>query len=183
MHTVFRGVGLAMIIPVTASASEDPASLDHLVDILSLPPVSWWPLAPGWYVVTAAVLVLLGVLVIKVWLHRRRNHYRVLALSEIKHAGKGATAVAHIAQVLKRTALAVAPRQNVAALSGEQWLQWLNQNGNGVSFSEKSRQILSENIYGAGQADDADIEALARTAQAWINKHKVASISVSDGSK
>jgi len=87
----------------------------------------------------------------------------------------------HIAEILKRTALSTAPRQNVAALTGERWVQWLNQTGNGVIFSERSQQILSEYVYGAGQVNDEEINVLTSTARRWVEKHQTNLATVSAG--
>ena len=171
------GIGLVGISPAARAAEQDPASLDRLADIVTLPPVSWWPPAPAWYVVIGVVLVLFIAFVIKAWQRRWRNIYRANALAELNRVEQGTKAVTHIAQILKRTALAVVPRQKVAALNGERWVQWLNQAGNSVTFSERSGQILSEHLYSDGQPSDAEIAALARSARAWIRKHQVVSMS------
>jgi hypothetical protein len=165
-------IGLAAGLSDPVTADKDPASLDRLADIVILPPVSWWPLAFAWYIVLGSVLVSLSAIAYTVWLRRRNNAYRVTALAELERVGQHPAAVLHIAEILKRTALATAPRKNVAALSGECWVQWLNQTGNGVIFSERSQQILSEHIYGAGQPDDEEIKVLASTARRWIEKHQ-----------
>jgi len=164
---------MMLMLPVMLAAEEDLASLDRLADIIILSPISWWPLAHGWYVVISALLLLLIVAVILMWQLKRHNAYRVAALAELNQAGKGVGALPKIAQILKRTALSIVEREQVASLTGEQWLQWLNQTGNGVIFSEKSKQILSEQLYSVGQVDDADIDTLIRTARDWINKHKL----------
>lgn len=165
-------IGLAAVLPGALAADKDPASLDRLADIVTLPPVSWWPLAFAWVIEIGSVLVLLSAIAYTAWLRRRKNVYRVTALAELERVGQHPAAVLHIAEILKRTALATAPRQNVAALSGERWVQWLNQTGNGVIFSERSQQILSEYLYGAGQPDDEEIKVLASTARHWIEKHQ-----------
>ncbi len=61
----------------------DPGSLERLHDIAVPPSVSWWPPAPGWYVVGAIVFVLLGVSVLTMIDHWRRNRYRREALKEL----------------------------------------------------------------------------------------------------
>ena len=165
-------IALTAVLPDALAADKDPASLDRLADIVTLPPVSWWPPTFAWNMVIASVLVLLSAIAYTAWLRRRNNAYRVTALAELARVGQNPAAVLHIAEILKRTALSTAPRQNVAALSGERWVQWLNQTGNGVIFSERSQQILSEYLYGAGQPGDEEIKVLASTARRWIEKHQ-----------
>ncbi|GJL73098.1 MAG: hypothetical protein NMNS01_22970 [Nitrosomonas sp.] len=164
--------GLAAVLPGTLTADKDPASLDGLADIVTLPPVSEWPPDIAWFVVTGSVLMWLSAIAYAAWLRRRNNAYREAALAELDRIELNPAASMRIAEILKRTALSTAPRRNVAALTGEDWMQWLNQTGNGVMFSERSRQILSECIYGAGQTGDEEIKVLASTARRWVEKHQ-----------
>lgn len=173
MRGVLAGMSLISLLPVAATAATDPASLDRLADIVTLSPVSWWPLAPAWYLVTGAVLLLAGAAVFAAWHRRRANAYRVSALAALDQVGRDQDALLRIAEILKRTALAAAPRQQVAALSGERWVHWLNQSGNGVAFSETDRALLAGHVYGAGQPDELQIDALVNSARAWIRQHQV----------
>ena len=165
-------IGLAAGLPGALAADKDSASLDRLADIVILPPVSWWPPALAWVILTGSVLVLLSAIAYAAWLRRRNNAYRITALAELDRVGQRPVAAIHIAEILKRTALSTAPRQNVAALTGERWVQWLNQTGNGVIFSERSQQILSEYVYGTGQVNDEEIKVLTSTARRWVEKHQ-----------
>ena len=155
------------------AAEGDPASLERLADIETLPPVSWWPPAPGWYLVMAAVLVLGVTALVAVWRRRQGNAYRAAALGELNRVVREPAGLPRIAQILKRTALVRMPRQNIAGLSGEEWLHWLQQSGNGVTFTDKSRQLLSEKLYGTGQPSAQEIDELVMTARAWVRHHQV----------
>jgi len=157
----------------TFAAEGDPASLERLADIETLPPVPWWPPAPGWYLLMAAVLVLAVSALVAVWRRRQRNAYRSAALAELDRLARGPEDLSRIAQVLKRTAMVSMPRQRIAGLSGEPWLHWLQQTGNGVSFSARSRQLLGETLYGPGRPDEREIDKLAETARAWVRRHQV----------
>lgn len=165
--------GVTGVLPIVLAVDTDPASLDRLADIVTLPAVSWWPPAPAWYGVLGIMLVLASVGVMALWLQRWANAYRAAALAELNRVGQDPQRVIHIAQILKRTALAAAPRQQVAALSGEGWVRWLNQTGNGVIFTEKSQAVLADHVYGAGQPTNQEIAALVSTARAWISRHRL----------
>jgi hypothetical protein len=54
----------------------DAGSLQNLNDIVVPGPVSWWPLATGWYVLAALLIVILLILAIRQWRQWRRNRYR-----------------------------------------------------------------------------------------------------------
>ncbi|MBV7300137.1 DUF4381 domain-containing protein [Enterovibrio paralichthyis] len=81
-----------------------------------------WPLAWGWWLVIAAVLIAL--LLTVHWL--RLRNYRLAARQEALSALNAATSVADINALLKRAALSYYPREQVAGLTGERWLAFLD---------------------------------------------------------
>ena len=99
--------------------SNDPARLQNLHDIVVPQPVSFWPPAPAWYVVLGLVLMGILWLVGRSILRYRRNAYRRAALAELQTLpADGPSAAPRIAALLKRTALAAFPREQVAGLTG-----------------------------------------------------------------
>ena len=96
-------------------------SLDRLHDLVLPPAVLWWPLAPGWYVVLGIAIVLVFVLLHRAWKRWRADAYRRAALHELDSIED---AVA-MAELLRRTALAIAPRHVIAEKTGAPWLDWL----------------------------------------------------------
>jgi hypothetical protein len=88
--------------------------------------VSWWPLAPGWYVVIAALLVVCIYLLRLYLQHRSRGAARRHAMRELagltadfeKH-GNAVAFSSGMSELLRRTMLAYAPRSEVAGLTGE----------------------------------------------------------------
>lgn len=142
----------------------DPASLDNLRDIVVPEPVSWWPLAPGWILLTALVLVLSVLFGIRRWKQWRANAYRRDALRMIEDAN----APAEIATILKRTALAAYPRSKVASLTGDAWCDWLEEVGP-APIEPSARDSLVHGIYGEGELD---LEAARRFAKGWVKDHE-----------
>ncbi|MBT8100779.1 MAG: DUF4381 domain-containing protein [Gammaproteobacteria bacterium] len=101
---------------------------------LHLPePVGWWPLAPGWWVLIAIAVVALGWLLARYLKYRARAAARRHALHALdncvraytKH-GDAIRLSAELSELLRRTMLAYAPRADVAGLTGEDWLAWLD---------------------------------------------------------
>ena len=99
----------------------DAASLDRLHDLAPPPEVSWWPMAPGWYVVSGILLLVVLLVLYRFWRHWKANAYRRAALRELNSLDD-ATA---IAALLRRTALVIAPRSRIAGKTGTAWLAWL----------------------------------------------------------
>jgi uncharacterized membrane protein len=83
----------------------DPASLDNLREIILPPPVPWWPPAPGWWLLFAAIALTALAFAFRLFRRWRVNAYRRAALRELAVAGD----VSAIAEILKRTALVAYP--------------------------------------------------------------------------
>ena len=112
--------------------------------------IGWWPLAPGWWLVIGIALIAIGLL-IRIGLRTRaRGAARRYALRQLdtivlqynEHKDPIAFG-ANLSELLRRAMLAYAPRMDVAGLTGEEWLQWLDQDlAQPVFSSGPGRQIL-----------------------------------------
>ncbi|MEW4489888.1 DUF4381 domain-containing protein [Thalassoglobus sp. JC818] len=142
----------------------DPASLSNLRDIVAQEPVSWWPLAPGWWVVLGLCVFGLAVWAYRVFRQWRANAYRREAIALIEDA----RSAAEVASVLKRTSLSAFPRQNVAKLSGTEWCDWLIRTGQ-LEMNATVRESLTEALY-SGNEKDGLLE-LKSFATNWTNRH------------
>ncbi len=133
-------------------------SLQNLSDIITPPPVSFWPLGPGAYLLLLALfigLILLG------YVYRQNykaNQYRRAGLELLKSAAT----VHDVSVILKRVALAVFPRERVASLYGEQWRTFL-------------AEVCPEcTLQGLQMGPDNKVDSdLIQAAAVWIRKHKV----------
>jgi hypothetical protein len=141
-------------------------SLDRLHEIVMPPEVPWWPLAPGWYAVFAIAAVLLGFLAFRRWQSWHANAYRRAALRELAAARDAAG----IAELLRRTALVIAPRAQIAERTGSSWLDWLDAQGAGI-MPEAARAQLTGGVY-ARTIPEGDISALRDYAARWISGHR-----------
>jgi len=162
----------------------DPTSLDRLHDIIVPPPVPWWPPAPGWYWVLGILFVVVLVLVLRLVLHWLHNRYRREALDELARqktnladVQRRATAITAIAELLKRTALSVFPRESVASLTGPPWLAFLNRTrGRAAVLSDDTGEWLEAVAYEPSAAqglDEQRARELASFARDWITHHRV----------
>ena len=122
---------------------------------LHLPEVAgWWPLAPGWFVLLALVLV--GVLLVlrMVWVRWRADAARRIALKELarlesawRDAPHPVLLATRLSELLRRAMLAYAPRKDVAGLTGQAWLAWLDRGLDERVFTEGPGQALRELPY------------------------------------
>jgi len=133
---------------MTSLAADDPGSLDRLVDIVPAPPAPWWPPAPGWFLVGAALL--LGIMARAVQFVRfwRANAYRRAAFRELGELVAASEADpsrwSELPPLLKRVALVAYPRAMVAELSGDAWLQFLEET---AAFGREPGQTLLALAY------------------------------------
>jgi len=132
-------------------------------------PVPWWPPAPGWYVVLGLLIGCLSALVIRAFIRYRRNAYRRAALHELQYADEGPDKIGFISALLKRTALAAYPREQVANIAGEAWPRWLSESS-GLDVPAPVRDALQDGVYGGTPVTDT--QALTDFAAQWIRRHR-----------
>jgi hypothetical protein len=143
----------------------DSTSLDRFHDLALPPEVPWWPLAPGWYVLIVLALAAAGWLAFRAWKHWHSNAYRRAALKELKSLDTPAA----IASLLRRTALAIAPRPVIAELTGPAWTNWLTAQCP-EPMPEIVRAQLTDGIYQA-QSPNPDLAPLKTYVTRWITHH------------
>lgn len=155
---------------------QDPlANLHPLREPMS---VGWWPLAPGWWLLALAVLLLLLLGAYLLWQRYRANAYRRLAqhkLSEIESLyaqdGDSIRAASELNALLKSTALHCYPRQDIAALSGQRWRDFLNETA-GKNSTPLFHQDFEQLVYRA-HCDASELEQLLSASRSWITQHGV----------
>ena len=131
--------------------------------------VGWWPLAPGWWLL---IVLLLGTVVflLRAWLRRRAHaaarRRALIKLEESRSAyayhGNPVTLGAEVSELLRRTMLAYAPRAEVAGLTGDEWLAWLDRDLDKPRFREGAGRSLLELPYRNPEtvAGDVDIDGM-----------------------
>lgn len=138
----------------------------ELRDIHMPDPVSLWPLAPGWWLLLALLVIsiLIGLAIYGYWRHALR--FRQQALRQLKHhyqQDDDALFLQHTAALLKRTALHRHPEW--AAMNGEQWQQSLQT----VMPTDIARLIAVSRYQ---RQPDFDKAAVYQAAVHWIRKHR-----------
>ncbi len=165
-----------------AAAEISNSGLENLHEILMPNPVSWVPETIGWYVVFGLILFVIGYWVYGRLQRFRKNRYRRLALAELavierelQQTERRAKGLAEIPVLVKQTALAAFPRSEVAALSGEQWLVFLDRTTGGKDFTEGEGRLLPKLAYAPvasiSSIPDETIGKLLQLVRHWIKVH------------
>ncbi len=135
----------------------------HLPDAVGL-----WPLAPGWWLLIALVLLGLAFLYRAFRNQRRQSAARRFALkrlealsAEYATSGDAIALGAEVSELVRRTMLAYAPRADVAGLTGEAWLEWLDRDLDRSHFVEGDGRPLIEWPYRSRdtEVDRSDVAA------------------------
>ena len=148
----------------------DPTQLPlrdlHLPDA-----VGWWPLAPGWwYLIFVTVGISIGMFVR--FLDRRQIdgprrfalHELALFESQYLQHNNAVLLAKQVSELLRRTMLAYAPRDTVAGLTGEAWLQWLDKGLSVPYFHTEGGKSLLSLPYRDPDADHGDVDINAMLA-------------------
>ncbi len=136
-------------------------------------PVGFWPPAPGWWLISAILLLLIAIAGIRgrrYW-HKRRQWRRVEGvLSGILADSPSDTLfAARLSRLLKQAAMACHPHDQVAGLTGLAWLQFLDATGGNGAFQNGAGRSLLTAPYQASPA--LDRTALAGLAKHWLKRN------------
>jgi hypothetical protein len=136
----------------------------HLPD-----PVGWWPLAPGWWLLITLAVAGIVYLLYRQYRRWRHNRLRRIALAELSRVynnyrqGTDALTLAKdISELLRRAMLAYSPRAEVAGLTGEPWLAWLDRGLEDQPFTTGVGRTIESLPYQRPESidDDTDISGL-----------------------
>ena len=126
--------------------------------------IGTWPYALGWWFIIGVLFVFVAYLLresIRKW---RRNAPRRLALRELVRVrndyDNGVDVVTlgkELSELLRRTMLAYAPRKEVAGLTGDAWLKWLDQGLEQKLFVDGPGRVLGVLPYCGSDQEDAEI--------------------------
>lgn len=159
--------------------------LDQLRELPLPAAISYWPATWGWAVVAIVLLAGGAWAAVAIWRRRCRNRYRRQALAELDRLTRVVTRAPLEARalpaLLKRTALAAqveGQQARVAALGGDAWLAYLNQDTASQLFADDAARLLTTLAYGTDatvqSVDPAALGRLMVASRQWMEHHHVA---------
>ena len=163
------------------SAPELPAVFGNYVlgdtfhEVVSPPDISWLPQTVGWAWLGAALAVLLLYRAWRWWRHWYANRYRREAIARVRAlqaAHDTGNWLGELNRLLKLSALAGYPRREVAALTGDRWVRFLNAQCPEPAFTGRHAQLLARGPYRPQAPAEADREGLLRASLHWLETHR-----------
>ncbi len=152
----------------------------NLRDIHLPEPISWWwPLAPGWWVLLACTLLILAALFIirKIYRSRqlRRDITTELALikQQFQQSQNRSQLAKSLSILLRRASISYYPKTNIAGLTGEHWLDYLDstnlRRSEKTSFRSNTGKVLLSAPYLPDDTElDFDTQSLIQLCEAWL---------------
>lgn len=150
--------------------------LAQLRDIHTPNRLSWWPLAPGWF---AVALVALGFIAWFMYGYRQHRQKMQRKQGILQHLHRLQYDLAEdqyplvyqdLSTLLRRIALLTHERIEVAHLTGEEWLNFLDAQCQTQLFSRDIGRLLLTAPYFPGNEPIANPEPLLKITEAWIKR-------------
>ena len=153
--------------------------LAQLADIHLPAEISYWPPAPGWWILALIVLVLMVLAIRRYIRHRNLHQICQHALAELNRCynsyvneasgggdDKKLRYVNEFNSVIRRVALYHFPQSNVASLGGHAWVDFIRKKGESSKLDDSIAAALS---FGRFQTEcDVDVVALNSLGEEWI---------------
>jgi hypothetical protein len=146
--------------------------LANLRDIHLPEAISWWPMAPGWWVLLILVSLLTGYLCLKLFNRYKKRHYRrqaIVCLQRLDNL-KGQRQLVELFEILKRTAVSAYPDQCPVDLGPTAFIEFLQSTCNEAIFTEMPGD-LETLLYGRAKSVPSS-EALIQSAMLWVKNHR-----------
>ena len=172
---------------MNAPALNNPALTDQTLELrdIHLPePISWWPIAPGWWMIVASAILVFIVFFIsrKIYLSRRLKREISAELETIKQQFQATQDKSQLAKslsvLLRRACITYYPSRHIAGLTGRDWLSYLDSTMANSAAAKKFHSDIGQTLLDApylpeGTELDYDAQALIQLCQSWLTStHK-----------
>ena len=151
--------------------------LVNLKDIHLPPPVSFWPPAPGWWILAVLLISSLfigGVLFYRQHKKRKPKTEALRILKDLQimfqNSQDEVASLRNLSNLLRRTALTFYDNDEVASLQGSSWLEYLDKTGKTKEFSQGPGKVLGNEVF--QQKVNPDMNALFPLVKKWISSFR-----------
>jgi len=138
--------------------------------------INGWPPAIGWWL----LLLLIPLTGLIIWLIYKKittvstlkSAENLLKLIKQNITSDDLKTLQELSIWLRRVSISVAPRHQVASLTGKEWLSYLDSSVEGQPFSKGVGQYLADAQYRQKMPANIDMMALIELCESWIKRQK-----------
>ncbi|MFT5521526.1 MAG: hypothetical protein ACI9IA_002127 [Enterobacterales bacterium] len=153
--------------------SENP--LENLKDIHLPEAVSAWPPAPGWWILAFLMLGLLSWSIWTVWKRYQQKHLLRVSIATLEQIEQDyekhqdpQQLIRQYSSLLRRISLALFSRSEVASLTGEAWLAFLDERADTTLFNSEAGYLLLNAPYQRPEKTIEHLEKLTESMTSWV---------------
>ncbi|PCJ45992.1 MAG: hypothetical protein COA74_14645 [Gammaproteobacteria bacterium] len=157
--------------------------LQNLRDIHLPDSVSFWPPAPGWWILAFLVLSLICWLIWKVWEKYQQKHLLRLSMAKLEQLNvafeehqDARQLIGQYSSLLRRVSMALFSRSEVASLTGNSWLNFLDNRANTNLFASDAGYLLLNAPYQRPEKTIEHLDQLSLAVKIWIKAAHTASL-------
>ena len=170
--------------PATLNSEMSAPFVLELRDIHLPEPISWWPIAPGWWMVIASLIFITLVLLFikRIYVNKQLNRDIKSELDIIKQQFQSSPNKSQLAKslsiLLRRACMTYYPKTSIAGLTGNDWLNYLDNTNSGKRTDKKFQSDIGNILLSAPYlADDGqmnfDANTLIDLCESWLlSSHK-----------
>ena len=149
-------------------------ALQDFQEVVAPAPIDWLPQTPGWWFVGAALALGLARWIWRRLRHWYHNRYRGEAITRLEHIAGIAddSFIAELNKLLKITALTAYSRPDVAKLTGDAWVTFLNTRCDSAAFVGEQASVLASGSYLPQTLAQATREELLQSSRHWVLNHR-----------
>ena len=137
--------------------------------------ISWFPPAIDWWLVLIIVPLFIALLY---RLYRRLTRHTAIKtgktlLVTLKNSRlDNNQKLTELSALLRRVAISIAPREQIAGLTGQDWLAFLDSSLKGTPFTTGAGRCLADAPYRRTAPSDSDVSQLISLTEDWLNAQK-----------
>ena len=149
----------------------------QLQDIHLPESASFWPPALGWWILLTLIIFLSVWAILAARKKAKQRRYRQGILSQLEYLEGKLTKqpnnqnIAEINTFLRQLAITNYPREEIARLTGADWLHFLDRSGNTEGFSKGAGRILVDAPYQADDIHNLNLAEFTPLVRSWVRKN------------
>ncbi len=149
-------------------------ALQNFHEVVAPAAIDWVPQTPGWWLVGAVLGIALTRSIWRRLRHWYNNRYRGEAIARLEDIAGivDDSFIAELNKLLKITALTAYKRPDVARLTGEAWVAFLNTHCDSAAFVGEQASVLASGSYLPQTLTQTAREKILQSSRHWVLNHR-----------